>query len=170
MKSSRALAPIALMAALALTGCGSTTPEEPSPPSGAITIETESPRISTESAEATESPEASETSETTPTETALGAQEVEAAILEGNGVDSFQSLEATSPGYLISEIEDVSAGAIRVHLQDMLTETEQADIATWVVNMSCTEVSGLDTVVTRDASGIDQNNYTRSLEVLPACQ
>lgn len=133
-------------------------------------MKTESPRITSESAEPTESEEPAETPEPTPTEAAPGAQEVETAILEGNGVDSFQGLGATSPGYLISEIEDVSTGTIRVYLQDALTEAEQEDAAKWVINMSCTEAPGIDTVVTRDVSGIDQNNYTRSLEVLPACK
>ncbi len=146
-----------------------TTAAAPATPSETAATEAEAPA----SDQVTEAP--AESSEATPTASPEEATEslsarVAAAALEANAVDSFQELQATSPGFWISEIEDVSAGTIRVYLQDDFTDTEQEDTARWLANMTCQNVDDLDTIVTQDTTGTDKNNFLRNLDILPACQ
>ena len=119
------------------------------------------------SSEPTPSESPTETEETGPTV----AEQAEAAVLDGNAVDSFQGLPATSPGFYVAELEDMGAGTIRAHVQEQLTDADRERTAHWLANMSCTSVPDLDTIVVRDTSGIDSNHYLREIEgLLPACR
>ncbi|HEY4558746.1 MAG TPA: hypothetical protein VIG82_11195 [Enteractinococcus sp.] len=146
MKHTRILA-ILSIATLSLVGCATDEPDQTQPDNATETA----------------------TTEVTDTETAeqpsdLGP-ELEATLLESNGVESFRELEPTSPGYYISDIEGISDGTARVYMQTELSEDEADTAARWVFNMGCSNVD-FHTVVIRDTSGIDQNFFADSMEPL----
>lgn len=87
------------------------------------------------------------------------ATDVQAALLAANGVDSFQALEATSPGFWIASIETLNTSTVRVNFQTELTDEERGQYGDWVLNMACGTTTDLSTVVVRDTSGIDSNRF-----------
>ena len=160
-----AIAAIILIAGLS-QGFNTGTPTAV-PTQSAAPTPTETRASETASEQPTEAPSESTEEEAGPTV----AEQVEAAALTGNGVESFQGLPATSPGFYIAELEDMGAGTIRAHIQELLTDADRERTAHWLANMSCTDVPDLDTIVVRDTSGIDSNHYLREIEgLLPACR
>lgn len=87
------------------------------------------------------------------------SERVEAAILSSNGVANLRELEATSPGFYITELEDVTSGTVRMHVQTGLEGEERDQFARWLYNHACSSVPELDTVVVRDTGGVDHNWY-----------
>ncbi len=165
-------AAVVLLFALLTSGGGSISPDPSVSPSETNQQGTtaSSPQESTEPSESV-TPSPSVAPETTAEAVESLAGGVETALLEANGVDSFRALQASSPGFWIVEVEDVSSGTVRVHVQTELTDDERDSFALWVINMSCMSVEQLDTVVMRDTSGIDSNHYKhRMSRVLPACE
>lgn len=98
----------------------------------------------------------------------LGAR-VEEAALASAGVSSFTSMP-NSPVRAVTGFEDISNSTLRVFVQENLTDSGRDDVARWLFNMSCASVPETDTIVVRDASGIDSNHYASALSNLPACQ
>lgn len=147
-------------------GFDTSTPTATTPQSAAPTP-TETRASEAASEQPTEEPSESAEEEAGPTV----AEQVEAAVLDGNAVDSFQGLPATSPGFYVTELEDMGADTIRAHVQEQLADADRERTAHWLANMSCTDVPDLDTIVVRDTSGIDSNHYLREIEgLLPACR
>lgn len=73
---------------------------------------------------------------------------VEAAYPEG--------IPADDPLTGVNDVEDVSAGVIRVNVQYDLSDAERQQVADAVQGLGY--VDGLKTVVVRDASGLDSNH------------
>lgn len=121
----------------------------------------------TPAAEPTETTAPVETVEEAPVETEATpeapasdlATDVQAALLAANGVDSFQALDATSPGFWIASIETLNTSTVRVNFQTELTDEERGQYGDWVLNMACGTTADLSTVVVRDTSGIDSNRF-----------
>lgn len=106
--------------------------------------------------------------ESAPSADDLG-QRVEEAALSAAAVSSFTEMP-TSPVVAVTEIEDMGASTIRVYVQESLTDPARDDVARWFFNMTCMDVPDVDTIVVRDASGLDSNHYARDLSNMPACQ
>lgn len=104
-----------------------------------------------------EAPAEAEAAPETPTSDL--ATDVQAALLAANGVDNFQALEATSPGFWIASIETLNTSTVRVNFQTELTDEERGQYGDWVLNMACGTTTDLSTVVVRDTSGIDSNRF-----------
>lgn len=107
-----------------------------------------------------------------PAEEATGgdlATQVEDALLLSNAVSSFRELPATSPGYWISEIEEMNGHTVRVYVQTDLTKDESENTGRWVISMSCHSVPDLDTVVVRPTDGRDVNVYKRDTPAAANC-
>lgn len=97
------------------------------------------------------------------------AQRVEEEVLGQAMVDSFQDLGADSPAWAITEIEDISTGTIRAHVQDAQTDDQAEQTARWLMNMSCHNIEELTTVVVRDTSGVDRNHFVWSVNPPTIC-
>ncbi|GEE02661.1 hypothetical protein nbrc107696_31070 [Gordonia spumicola] len=96
----------------------------------------------------------------------LGA-EVEAALLNANGVTSFTELRPTSPGWGITSIDTMGDDTVRVHVQELMSESAKKKTGSWTMKMTCSEVPALDTVVVRDISGIDTNVFKFNIGPMP---
>lgn len=76
-------------------------------------------------------------------------------------------ITSDSPLFAVTEIEDVSAGTIRVYVQENLTDDGREEVARHVFNLGAWDNTDLTVVVVRDASGIDSNHYRRDFPYLP---
>ena len=63
-----------------------------------------------------------------------------------------------SPLFVVTDVEDVSSGIIRVDVQDNLTDDGREEIARHMFNMGALQNDELTTVVVRDLSGRDSNH------------
>lgn len=77
------------------------------------------------------------------------------AQVESNFPDGITS---SSPLFPVTEVEDVSEGTIRAHVQDNLTDERRAEVARHIFNMGGMNNDALKTVVVRDLSGKDSNH------------
>lgn len=66
-------------------------------------------------------------------------------------------IETDSPLIAVNGVEDVSSGTIRVNVQQNLTDAERQEIADLVHGLGYVEE--LETIVVRDASGLDSNHF-----------
>lgn len=99
---------------------------------------------------------AAPTVEAAPTEQAESlADTVWAAVLENFGGE----VSSGSPLFAVTEVEDVSTGTIRVYVQQNLDDAGRDEIARHTINMGAFNNDELQTVVVRDASGVDSNHY-----------
>ena len=97
------------------------------------------------------------------------AEDLEAALLESNVVDSFRELQPTSPGYYISEIEAVTDTTARIYIQTELSDDESEQTARWIFNHGCTQVD-VETVVIQDTTGTDTNYYADRMNPPVLCE
>lgn len=101
-------------------------------------------------------------------------QNMEEAALNEVQADSFSELAAregwTNPVYAITEIEDMGASTVRVYLQENLSDTDRADVARWLFNMTCMEVPEVETIVVQDSTGLDSNHYAREFPRPNSCE
>ena len=67
-------------------------------------------------------------------------------------------ITSSSPLFVVTEVEDVSSGTIRVHVQENLTDEGREEIARHMFNMGAMQNDDLTTVVVRDLSGSDSNH------------
>jgi len=73
--------------------------------------------------------------------------------------DNFpDGITSSSPLFVVTEVEDVSPGTIRVNVQDNLTDDGRKEIARHMFNMGAMRNDELTTVVVRDLSGRDSNH------------
>ena len=72
-------------------------------------------------------------------------------------------IEGYEPSWwlVVTDMEDVSPGTIRVYAQIQATDADREDIARGVFNFNGIDVTDLQVVVVRDASGVDSNHYRR---------
>ena len=93
---------------------------------------------------------------------------VRQALLDANGVASFNELSVSSPGFAITGIDSIGRDDVRVHVQRTLDKEGAAQVGRWVVNLSCTEqTKKLRWVTVRDASGRDFN-YEKASNPTPS--
>lgn len=100
-------------------------------------------------------------------------QELQKAILEGNGKESFQDFGKDSPAQYINDLEEINAGTVRANIADTLDDTGKETTARWIFNMGCAVDDNLeaplDTVVIRDTTGIDENFFANKMNPPVAC-
>lgn len=97
------------------------------------------------------------------------AKRVEEAAYRAAMIDNFQEMSSDSPVWAVSKIEDVSSGTIRVYVQEDQTD-EQAELtARWFMNMTCSDIEELKTVVVRDTSGVDRNHFMFMMDPPTIC-
>lgn len=130
----------------------------------------------TKSAAPTKKPVPTKTKRAAPAKTKKAAnsfaKKVEKTVLDAAAVDKFSELGSDSPAFAVTKVEDISSGTIRVYVQDSLTDDQSADVARWFMNMGCGSDDSLklDTVVVRDTSGVDRNNFTSMMDPITLCQ
>ena len=72
----------------------------------------------------------------------------------------------TKPIYAITEWEDVSAGTIRIYVQEPITKELALDMGHNVLSLTGQTVTDLNCVVVRGTDGIDVNTYRRDVPLL----
>lgn len=72
-------------------------------------------------------------------------------------------MSTESPLYAVTEVEDISSGTIRVYVQENLTDDGRALVARHMITLGALDDDELQTVVVRDASGIDSNHFRRNM-------
>lgn len=145
-ESSPSAAPASSTAAPSVTGTETPTPTPtPTPTSTPLPTKPAEP-----SAAPTEAP---------PEAASLGEQ-TEAALLNAWGVDSLQSIPSDLRGATaITEFEDVSSDTVRVYVQENLSKSDRDALARMIHGLVTADVPNLDTLVVRDASGVDSNHF-----------
>lgn len=71
------------------------------------------------------------------------------------------TISTGSPLSLVTDVEDMGAGTIRVYVQEHLSDDERDTMARHTFNMGAYNNTDLTVVVVRDASGTDSNHYRR---------
>lgn len=88
------------------------------------------------------------------------AAQTQTALLEGWGVDSPQAIPGDLKGATaITEFEDESSGAVRVYVQENLSDADRDALAKMIYGLVHATVPELRTIVIRDASGTDSNHF-----------
>lgn len=113
-----------------------------------------------------------DTDEATPeaTETPDLAKRTHDEYLNAWGVDDLSELAGdpavTVAAPAITEWEDVSAGTIRVHVQESLSDDRAHELGRNILSLTGLQVADLDTVVVRGTDGVDVNVYSTEVPLL----
>ncbi len=98
------------------------------------------------------------------------AQRTHDEYLNAWGVDDLSELAGdpavTVAAPAITEWEDVSAGTIRVYVQENLSDDRAHELGRNILSLTGLQVTDLDTVVVRGADGVDVNVYSTEVPLL----
>lgn len=145
------LAVVAILAALIAAGLSSNaSSDDPAPVASGASAPPEPVTTPEPTTEASATP-----GETPTAEAESLADTVWATVLENFGGE----VSSGSPLFAVTEVEDVSSGTIRVYVQENLDDAGREEVARHTFNMGAFDNDELQTVVVRDASGVDSNHY-----------